>query len=114
MPAAMWIDEQDVLEDLGLAETDERIPRCIAAAEQTVQEWREDIVDWQGGAGQGVQFWYPNVYQAGVRLACLLYQQAATPEGFAGFDDGGGILLPENAQMVSIRRLARAHRPKVG
>lgn len=112
MAGKQWIVEADVLSDLGLAASDDRVPRCIAAAEQQVQDWREDVVDWTGPTG--VVLNYPDVYQAGVRLACLLYQQAATPEGWAGFDDGGGILLPENAQMVSIRRLARAHRPRVG
>lgn len=104
-----WVAADDVLAELGLDAVDDRLPRCIAAAEAQVCGWREDITVWVE-----VPTSAPDVYQAGVRLAALLWQQAATPEGFSGFDQAGGVITPEHSQMLAIRRLARAARPKVG
>jgi hypothetical protein len=106
---ATWIVEEDVLAELGLEAGDDVLTRRIAAAAATVQVWRSDITDFST-----VRVAHPNVYDAGVQLAALMYQEKVTPEGFAGFNEAGGLLNPSNAKMVSIRHLARANRPKVG
>lgn len=104
-----WLDTQDVLNHLSLDATGPNLDRLIPAAEATVQSWRDDIVDW--GV---VKQTHPAVYEAGVQAAGLLYQSASTPEGFSGFDEAGGVIATDGAKWVQIRRLARAHRPKVG
>lgn len=101
-----WIEPEHVMAELGMTgEPDDRLLRCIEAAEITVSEWREDLPN---PAVLG------NVYQGGVRLSAIYYQQAATPSGFAGFEEGGGVVVPEHAAIVSIRQMVRAYRPKVG
>lgn len=106
-----WIEEADALAWLGLDQSGPVLSASIAAAEALVETWRipNRPTDWSV-----VKATHPNVYNAAVRLACLTYQQTATPEGFAGFEDAGGVLLPANAQIVAIRHQARANAPAVG
>lgn len=104
-----WLTTQDVLNHLGLDATGPNLDRLIPVAESTVQSWRDDIQDWAV-----VQATHPHVYEAAVQAAGLLYQSASTPEGFAGFSEADGIIATDGAKWVQIRKLARAHRPKVG
>lgn len=104
-----WLATQDVLDWLGLDQSGPVMDACVAATEAHIPTWRDDIPDW--GI---VHHAHPDVYLAAVQFAALTYQENVTPEGFAGFDDAGGVLLPSNAKVIQIRRLARANRPKVG
>lgn len=106
-----WIEEADVLAWLGLDQTGPVLSASIATAEGLVPTWRlaDRPVDWS----QAKQT-HPHVYNAAVQFAALTYQETATPEGFAGFDAGGGVVLPSNAKIVSIRHQARANAPAVG
>ena len=104
-----WIETQDVLDVLGLDQTGTVLDMCIAASEAQVPTWRDDIHVWEL-----VKDANPNVYLAGVQFAALIYQENVTPEGFAGFDEAGGLLFPPSSKQTAIRHLARANRPKVG
>lgn len=107
----IWLDEADVLAWLGLDQTGPVLSASVQAAESLVPTWRiaSGPTDWTAAKQT-----HPHVYNAAVRLAALTYQQTATPEGFAGFDETGGVLLPATSQMVSIRHMARANAPGVG
>jgi hypothetical protein len=111
VPQTGWLAESDVLADLSLPAADNRLPRCIAAAEETVSTWRAELADWPEAAAR-----HPAVYQAGVQLAALLWESNVTPEGFAGFSEAGGVVLPgvDMNKWHQIRRLARAGLPRVG
>lgn len=106
-----WLQESDVLAWLGLDQTGPVLNGCINAAEREVQGWRlaDKPQDWSV-----VSQTHPHVYQAAVQLASLTYKQSTTVEGFSGFDSAGGIILPDNSQMVRIRHMARANAPGVG
>lgn len=106
-----WLEEADVLAWLGLDQPGPVLSASVQAAESLVPTWRiaSGPVDWST-----VKATHPHVYNAAVRLAALTYQQTATPEGFAGFEEAGGVILPANSQMVSIRHMARANAPGVG
>ncbi len=57
----------------------------------------------------------PDVYRGAVLYAALLNQSRNTPDGFAGFDDAGGIIgLGDSNRMTMVYRLVGARRPKVG
>ena len=106
-----WIEEADVLAWLGLDSSGPVLAASIATAEGLVPKWRlqSGPVDWATAKQT-----HPHVYNAAVQFAALVYQETATPEGFAGFDSTGGVLLPSNAKIVSIRHQARANAPGVG
>ena len=106
-----WLVEQDVLDWLGLDQSGPVLAAAVATAEAALPTWRlaSGPDDWTV-----VKQTHPHVYNAGVQYAALVYQETATPEGFAGFDTAGGVLLPSNAKVVSIRQQARAHAPGVG
>lgn len=110
-PTGTWLDEQDVLAWLGLDSSGPVLAASIATAEGLVPKWRlqSGPVDWATAKQT-----HPHVYNAAVRLAALIYQQTATPEGFAGFESAGGVILPDVSQMVSIRHTARANAPGLG
>lgn len=47
--------------------------------------------------------------------AALLSQSRNTPDGFAGFDEAGGLIgVGDQQKMTQIYRLTGARRPKVG
>lgn len=106
-----WIVEQDVLDWLGLDQSGPVLAASIATAEGLVPTWSiaSGPTDWTLCKAT-----HPHVYNAAVQFAALIYQETATPEGFAGFDEAGGVVLPSNAKIVSIRHQARANSPRVG
>ena len=106
-----WLDEADVLAWLGLDSTGPVLSASVATAESLIPTWRlaDRPTDWAT-----VKQDYPHIYNAAVQYAALVYQETATPEGFAGFDSTGGVILPSNAKIVSIRHQARANAPGMG
>ena len=106
-----WIEEADVLAWLGLDQSGPVLAASIATAEGLIPTWRlaSRPLDWAAAKQT-----HPHVYNAAVQFASLIYQENSTPEGFAGFEDAGGVLLPSNAKIVSIRHQARANSPGVG
>lgn len=110
-----WLDFIDVRQWLGLYEYDPMqenvLQMSINAAESSVSSWRlaDTPDDWSV-----CKQTHPHVYAAACRLAGLTYQQNVTPEGFAGFEDSGGIVFPNSSLMVNIRHQARANSPAVG
>lgn len=106
-----WLVAQDVLDALGLDQSGPVLDTCVPASEAAVESWR--LADtpplWDDCKTS-----HPHVYLAAVQYAALMYQENVTPEGFAGFDEAGGVLLPAHSKVVSIRQLARAHAPGVG
>jgi hypothetical protein len=77
------------------------------AAETQVEAWREDL-NLNASCP-------PDVYRGAVLYAALLTQSRNTPDGFAGFDDAGGIIgLGDSNRMTMVYRLVGARRPKVG
>lgn len=106
-----WIEEADVLAWLGLDQSGPVLDASIATAESLIPLWRiqSGPTDWSF-----CKQTHPHVYNAAVQFAALTYQETATPEGFAGFEATGGVILPSNAKIVSIRHQARAHAPGVG
>lgn len=107
----MWITTQDVLDWLSLDETGPVLDACIAVAESLVPTWRlaSAPTDWATAKAT-----HAHVYWAAVNLAALYYQSNVTPEGFAGFDDAGGLVQPAQSKIVQIRQMARANTPGVG
>lgn len=106
-----WIEEADVLAWLGLDQSGPVLAASIATAEGLIPTWSlaDRPTDWSVAKQT-----HPHVYNAAVQFAALTYQETATPEGFAGFDAAGGVVIPSNAKIVSIRHQARANAPKVG
>ena len=106
-----WIDEDDVLAWLGLDQSGPVLAASVATAEGLIPTWRipDRPFDWTLAKQS-----HPHIYNAAVQYAALVYQETATPEGFAGFDATGGVLLPSNAKIISIRHQARANAPGVG
>lgn len=96
---------------LGLDESGPVLAASIATAESLVPTWRlqSGPTDWSI-----VKQTHPHVYNAAVQYAALVYQSNVTPEGFAGFDEAGGIVIPSNSKVVQIRHQARANAPGVG
>ena len=102
-----WLDAKDVSNQLGMAAPDALVDASTEAAESQVETWREDLaLD---------SFCPPDVYRGAVLYAGLLTQSRNTPDGFAGFDDAGGIIgLGDSNRMTMVYRLVGARRPKVG
>jgi hypothetical protein len=102
-----WLDARDVASHLGMASPDAQVTSSAEAAEAQVETWREDL------ALDG--YCPPDVYKGAVLYAALLVQSRNTPDGFAGFDDAGGMIgVGDQARITMIYRLVGARRPKVG
>jgi hypothetical protein len=104
-----WLDPADVAAEVGIPVPDHRLLACCDASARQVELWRGDL-DYTGD----VRSTDPDVYQGAVMYAGLLWQSRNTPEGFAGFEDGGGIIGLDNAKMSMIHRLIRGRMPRVG
>jgi hypothetical protein len=102
-----WLDARDVSTQLGMADPDHVVTASTEAAEAQVAAWREDL---------DLDVWCPpDVYRGAVLYAALLVQSRNTPDGFAGFDDAGGVIgLGDSNRMTMVYRLVGARRPKVG
>ena len=102
-----WLDPRDVAAHLGMASPDDQVASSTEAAEAQVELWREDL--------QLDSWCPPDVLKGGILYAALLYQSRNTPDGFAGFDEGGGLIgVGDQQRMTMIYRLVGARRPKVG
>jgi hypothetical protein len=102
-----WLDARDVASQLGMPAPDPIVNASTEAAEAQVELWREDL-ELDG-------FCPPDVYRGAVLYAALLTQSRNTPDGFAGFDDAGGIIgIGDSNRMTMVYRLVGARRPKVG
>lgn len=108
-----WLDPVDVSAYLGIPAPDQLVVDATEAAESWVELHRSDL-DWStptlGTTPEG-----PHVYSGSVMFAALNYQARNSPEGFAGFDDAGGVIgIGDSAAMSRVYRLIRGRRPKVG
>jgi hypothetical protein len=102
-----WLDARDVATQLGMPSPDSLVTSSTEAAEAQVETWREDL------ALDG--YCPPDVYRGAVLYAALLVQSRNTPDGFAGFDDAGGLIgVGDQGRMTMVYRLVGARRPKVG
>jgi hypothetical protein len=102
-----WLDARDVATQLGMPTPDALVTSSTEAAEAQVETWREDL-ELDG-------YCPPDVYRGAVLYAALLVQSRNTPDGFAGFDDAGGMIgIGDQARITMVYRLVGARRPKVG
>ena len=102
-----WLKPQDVADQLGMTAPDTLVTASTGAAEAQVDIWRADL---------NLDSWCPpDVYRGAVLYAALLTQSRNTPDGFAGFDDAGGMVgIGDSNRMTMVYRLVGARRPKVG
>jgi len=114
---AAWLDVDDVGAHLGVPvpSSDALLVAATDAAESWVELHRSDL-PWQSTPPPlGTALEGPHVYQGAVLFAALQYQSRNSPEGFAGFDDAGGIIgVGDSSAMSRVYRMLRGRRPRVG
>lgn len=109
-----WLQSADVAEYMGLPAPDDLLDRMTAAAESQVQLWRSDL-DWTAATSPETVPEGPHIYEGAVMYAALLYQSRNSPDGYPGFDDGGGFIgLGDSTGLARVYRLVRARMPRVG
>lgn len=109
-----WLDPDDVATYAGLQLDDVLLERMTEAAERQVQLLRSDL-DWTAAVDRDSVPEGPHIYEGAVMYAALLVQSRNTPDGFSGFDEGGGLIgIGDSAAMTRIYRLLRARKPVLG
>lgn len=113
----VWLDVEDVGAHLGVPvpTSDVQLVAATAAAQSWVELHRSDLPWAATPPPLGTALEGPHVYQGAVLFAALNYQARNSPEGFAGFDDAGGLVgVGDSAAMSRVYRLLRGRRPAVG
>lgn len=109
-----WLLADDVAAHLRLPAPDTLTETATTAAQSWVELHRSDLT-WTPEPAPGTAPEGPHVYQGAVLFAALLYQAGASPEGFPGWDDAGGMVgVADSAGMSRVYRLLRGRRPAVG
>jgi hypothetical protein len=111
--SSRWLSAADVAASLGTGEVTAEVERATDASMSQVERWRPELFPTATFPTRPDQI-PPDVYLGALRYATLLHDSGNTPEGFAGFDQAGGILIPDSSKMTEVYRLVGARRPKVG